>query len=380
MTLALEGLRVLDLSRLYPGPYCSMILADFGAQVLCVEDRRFAGEPSMPSAMRNKRHMTLNLKSGEGRAVFARLARGADVVLEGFRPGVAARLGVDYETLSRENPGLVYCSVTGYGQTGPLRDLVGHDVNYLALGGLLAGTGSSPAAPPAIPGTQVADVAAGGMNAALGILLALLAPERTGRGQWVDVAMLDGIVGMMGYAASLWFGLGERVARGDSMLTGRWPWYRVYRCADGRYLSIGAVERRFWKTLCEALGRPEWADAQYDAARAAEMHAFFEARFAEKSRDDWFAALRGLEVCVAPVLEADEALASEHVRARGLVVETRAPGGGSQRVLGVPIRLSATPGRVATPPPAFGEHTDAVLAELGYAPEAIERLRREGVV
>lgn len=380
MTRPLDGIRVLDLSRLYPGPTCSMILADFGADVLCVEDRRFAGEPAMPTVMRNKRHMTLNLKSEEGRAIFGRLARDADVVLEGFRPGVTERLGVDYETLRGPNPRLVYASVTGYGQTGPLRDLVGHDVNYLAFGGLLAATGAAPDGPPVIPGTQVADVAAGGMNAAIGILLALVARERTGAGQHVDVSMLDGILGMMGYAASFLWGLGEVLTRGDSMLTGRYPWYRVYRCADGRWLSVGAVERRFWRALCEAFGRPDFAEHQHDAARAPEMHAFFEARFAEKSRDDWFTALRGLDLCIAPVLDPGEALASDHARARGLVAAVPRADGGSEPVLGVPIKLSATPGRVVSPPPAFGAHTDAVLASLGYDSAGIARLHAEGVV
>ncbi len=379
MSRPLDGIRVLDLSRLYPGPYCSMILADFGAEVLCVEDRRFAGEPSMPSAMRGKRHMTLDLKSAAGREIMDRLVDGADVLLEGFRPGVAERLGVGYARLAERNPRLVVASVTGYGQDGPNRDLVGHDLNYIAMAGLLDATGTDPEGAPAIPGTQVADVAGGGMNAAIGILLALLARERSGRGQHVDVAMCDGVVGMMGYAASFLWGTGEAPRRGDSMLTGRFPCYRVYRCADGRWLSIGAVERRFWKTLCEHFGRSEWTDLQYDAGRAGEMHAFFEARFAERSRDAWFEALRPLDVCVAPVLDAAEALASDQARERGLVVEVGA-GDGKQTLLGVPIHLSATPGAVRSPPPAFGEHTDVVLGELGYDDEAVARLRAEGVV
>jgi crotonobetainyl-CoA:carnitine CoA-transferase CaiB-like acyl-CoA transferase len=379
MTKPLDGIRVLDLSRLYPGPYCSMILADFGAEVLCIEDRRYASEPAMPSVMRNKRHMSLDLGTAGGREVFLRLVRGADVLLEGFRPEAMKRLGLDYPALRQENPRLVYCSVTGFGQTGPYRDMVGHDLNYLALGGVLATTGTGPEALPAIPGTQIADVAAGGMNAAIGILLALLARERSGEGQYVDVSMTDGIVAMNGYAAVFLWALGESLQPGRSMLTGKYPWYRVYRCADGRDLSIGAVERRFWERLCEHFGVPEWASLQYHDEKAPEMHAFFEARFAEKSRDTWFEELRSLDVCVAPVLDPREAFESQQVKARDLVVDVEKDGQ-RLKLLGVPIKLSATPGSIESPPPGFGEHTDEVLSSLGYDAEAIARLRRSGDV
>lgn len=312
MTKPLDEIQVLDLSRLYPGPYCSMILAD-------------------------------------------------------------------YETLRAENPRLVYCSITGFGQTGPYRDMVGHDVNYLALGGLLGNIGTGPEALPAIPGTQIADVAAGGMNAAIGILLALMARERSGEGQYIDVSMTDGIVAMNGYAAVFLWALGESQEPGRSMLTGKYPWYRVYRCADGRDLSIGAVEMRFWRRLCEHFDVAEWVPLQHDDEKAPEMHAFFEARFEEKSRDAWFEELRPLEVCVAPVLDPREAFESQQVKARDLVVEVEKDGL-RQKLLGIPIKLSETPGSVESPPPAFGEHTDQVLSSLGYDAEAIARLRRSGDV
>jgi crotonobetainyl-CoA:carnitine CoA-transferase CaiB-like acyl-CoA transferase len=374
----LDGVRVLDLSRLYPGPFCSMLLADFGADVLCVEDRRYESEPSMPSTMRGKRHASLDLKRPEGLEAFHALAERADVLLEGFRPGVTDRLGIGHEALRARNPRLVYCSLTGYGQTGPWRDLVGHDLNYIAMAGLLDQTGAAPGAPPAIPGTQVADVAGGGMQAALGILLALHARARSGEGQLVDVSMTDGVMGMMGYATTFWWMAGRKLERGGSMLTGRYPWYRTYRCADGRYLSIGAVERRFWAVLCEHFGRPEWAARQHDEAALTEMHAFFEARFAARSRDAWFEELRPLAVCVAPVLDVEEAFESEHARARGLVAEVEVDGR-RQKLLGVPLKLSATPGRVGRRPPRFGEHTAEVLREVGYGDAAIAELEAKGV-
>jgi crotonobetainyl-CoA:carnitine CoA-transferase CaiB-like acyl-CoA transferase len=377
-TRPLDGIRVLDLSRLYPGPFCSMLLADFGADVVCIEDRRFAGEPSMPSTMRGKRHVALDLKRPEGRDLFFALAKDADVVLEGFRPGVVDRLGIGYEAVRAVNPRIVYCGLTGYGQTGPWRDMVGHDVNYLAMAGLLDQMGASPDTPPMIPGTQIADVAGGGMNAALGILLALQARERTGLGQYVDISMTDGAMGLMGYAATFFFMAGQKLERGRSMLTGRFPWYRTYRCSDGRYLSIGAVEARFWKVICEHFGKPEWIAKQYDDASQREQHAFFEARFAEQTRDAWFAELSPLAVCVAPVLDVQEAFESEHAKARGLVAEVQTENG-PQKLLGIPIKLSETPGRVETRPPRFGEHTDAVLAELGLTPSEIADLRAKGV-
>jgi crotonobetainyl-CoA:carnitine CoA-transferase CaiB-like acyl-CoA transferase len=354
-----------------------MILCDFGADVVCIEDRRFQGEPSMPSTMRGKRHVCLDLKRPEGREVFFRLARSADVVLEGFRPGVTDRLGVGYEAVRAVNPRIVYCSLTGYGQTGPWRDLVGHDVNYLAAAGLLDQTGSGGDAAPVIPGTQIADVAGGGMSAALGILLALQARARTGAGQYVDISMTDGVIGMMGYAATLWWMGGRKPERGRSMLTGRYPWYRTYRCADGRHLSIGAVEPRFWSVICGHFGKPEWIALQHDEASLPEQHAFFEARFAEKTRDAWFEELRPLAVCVAPVLDVEEALTSEHVRARELVAEVEVDGR-PLRVLGIPIKLSDTPGRVGRRPPRFGEHTAELLGELGYAEAEIAELRASG--
>jgi crotonobetainyl-CoA:carnitine CoA-transferase CaiB-like acyl-CoA transferase len=288
------------------------------------------------------------------------------------------RLGIGYEAVRAVNPRIVYCALTGYGQTSPWRDLVGHDVNYLAFAGLLDQTGAGPDAPPVIPGTQIADVAGGGLSAALGILLALQARERSGEGQYVDISMTDGVMGMMGYAATFWWMGGRKMERGRSMLTGLYPWYRTYRCADGRYLSIGAVEARFWSVLCEHFGKPEWTPRQYDEAALPEMHAFFEARFAERSRDAWFEELRPLAVCAAPVLDVEEAFDSEHARARELVAEVEVDGR-PLRVLGVPIKLSETPGRVERRPPRFGEHTDEVLAELGLSASEIAELRAKGV-
>jgi crotonobetainyl-CoA:carnitine CoA-transferase CaiB-like acyl-CoA transferase len=380
MTGALAGVRVLDLSRLLPGPYCSMILADHGADVLRIEARHLAAAEPLPlfTLHRNKRFMSLNLKTDEGRQVFYKLARGADVVLEGFRPGVVARLGVDYETLHDLNPRLVYCSISGYGQAGPRRDVVGHDVNYLAYGGLL-GLMGPPGAPPLIPGTQVADVLAG-LNATVGILLALLARERTGQGQYVDVAVTDGVLAELPVATTLYWLTGRPPAPANWLLAHRYPWYNTYETADGKYLALGAIEGHFWRALCEHLGVPEYAALQYDEERREEMVAFLRRTFKTKTRDEWLAELGHLDVCIAPVLALPEALADEGSQDRDMVLTLTHPTLGEMSLLGVPVKLSGTPGAVRTPAAEFGAHTRQVLAELGYSDVEIERFQAQGVV
>ena len=379
MTGALAGIKVLDLSRLLPGPYCSMILADHGAAVLRIEAPRFATNPfSLPTLQRNKRHMSLNLKTDEGREILYRLAKEADVVLESFRPGVAAHLGVDCETLRDLNPRLVYCSVSGYGQTGPRREVVGHDVNYLAYGGMLGLTGP-PDAPPLIPGVQVADVIAG-LNAAAGILLALLARERTGQGQCVDIALTDGVVAALPVPATLYWLTGQPPAPADWLLAHHYAWYNTYETADGKHIAVGALESHFWQALCEHLGAPEYGALQYDEGRREEIIAFLRETFRQKTRNEWMAELRDLEVCVAPVLELPEVLADDQVRARGMITTVTHPTQGEMPLLGVPIKLSGTPGAVRTPPAGFGEHTREELRGVGYSDAEIERLEEKGVV
>ena len=376
---ALEGIKVLDLSRLLPGPYCSMILADHGADVLRVEARRFAADPlPLHTLHRNKRHMSLNLKTGEGREIFYKLAREADVVLEGFRPGVAARLGVDYGTLRQINPRLVYCSITGYGQTGPRRDVVGHDVNYLAYGGLLGLMGPS-GVPPLIPGTQIADLA-GGLNAAIGILLALLARERTGEGQYVDISMTDGVLAMLPVPATIYWLAGQPPASADWLLAHRYAFYNTYETADGGYVALGVLESHFWRALCDYVGKPEYAALQHDEERREEIIAFLRETFKRKTRDEWLAELRDLEICFAPVLGLDEVFADEQTQAREMVTTVMHPTQGEMPMLGVPIKLSDTPGGVRTPPGEFGEHRREVLRELGYSDTEIGRLEANGVV
>lgn len=398
----LAGLRVLDLSRLLPGGFCSLLLADLGAEVLKVEDTgmgdyvRWAppyvegAEDSARSAMflalnRNKRSIRIDLKSDAGREVLLRLVRDYDVLLESFRPGVLDRLGVGYERLARENPRLIYCAITGYGQDGPYRDRAGHDTNYLALGGQL-GLAGEPDGPPIQSAGQVADIGGGALMAAVGILAALRerdgAPGRpgSGRGQLVDISMFDGALSWMGMVAAALLADGRPPQRGQLPLTGQFACYRPYACKDG-WVACGALEPKFWQAWCRGVGREDLIEHQF-AAPGSEGHRAIAEVFASRTRAEWAAFNDEHDCCIEPVLGLDEALESELVRAREMVVAIDQPGASEPvRLLGLPIKLDRTPGDPARAPgPALGEHTDAVLAELGYDAEQIAALRASGAI
>jgi len=369
---ALSGVTVLDLSRLLPGPFCSMILADHGARVIAIEDRKqYAADGLfLPNVCRNKQHMALDLKSETGKEIFFKMAARADVILEGFRPGVVKRLGVDYEKVRKVKPDIIYCSVTGYGQTGSFRDRVGHDINYLGYSGVLNMIGEADR-PPSIPGPQIADMAGGGMNAAIGILLALFSREKTGQGQYVDIAMTDGMVGLLP-VAMYWKALaGETPRRGDNMLSHRYACYNTYETADGRHVAVGAVEGKFWKAICERLGLAEFADFQYDDNRRKEIIAAFREIFRKKTLAQWEAALADLDLCISGIQTADEAIDFPLFREREMFVEAPGASGEKETTIGVSVKLSHTPGRVRNASVAFGQDTVAILQELGYSPEEI---------
>jgi len=376
MPLALERFRLLDLSRQLPGPFCSMLLADLGMDVLTVAAPNDPLGMGIPLLGRNKRSLTLNLKAPEGRAIFHKLVRDADVVLEGSRPGAAARLGVDWETLRALNPRLVYCSISGYGQDGPYRDRVGHDVNYLGFAGVIGLTGEA-GGPPVIPGVQIADIGGGALMAAVGILSALWAREATGAGQFVDISMMDGAVAWQVVNVLRFLIEGQEQHRGDTLLTGHHPCYAIYETKDGRHVTVGALEPHFWRTLCERLGFPELAPKQFaDGAERLEMFRRLREKFRTRTMAEWVAELADLDICFGPVATIGEALEDPHVRHRGMVVE----GPDGRRTLGNPVKLSATPPALRTAPPAFGAHTDAVLGALGYTPGDVAGLRERGVV
>ncbi len=377
---ALSGVKVVDLSRLLPGPYCSMILADHGAEVIAVEDRRFrADNLFFNSVNRNKRHISLDLKKEEGKNIFFRLARDADVILEGFRPGVVQRLGVDYETVREMNPGVIYCSITGYGQDGPLRDRVGHDVNYLSSAGILDLIGD-PDKPPTIPGAQFADLAGGSMNAVIGILLAIYAREKNGRGQYIDISMTDGMLGFLTLPLFFQTLNGKKDERSNSLLSHRFACYNTYETADGKYLAIGALENKFWKYLCEHLAVPEYTSLQFDEKNRREILDVFRKTFMLKKLSEWDAELREIEVCYSPVQTLDDVFADPLFLERKMVMEMKQGDGSLAKTLGIPVKLSETPGTLRTPPDDFGGSTREVLAEIGYAEEEIECFIRDGVV
>ena len=377
---ALDGITVIDLSRLLPGPYCSMILADHGARVIAVEDKRFLADGLFFNLInRNKEHMSLNLKTEKGLEIFYRLIEKADVLLEGFRPGVVDRLGVGYESVKQANPEIIYCSITGYGQNGPFRDRVGHDVNYLSYAGVLDLIGEKDH-PPAIPGVQIADIAGGGMNAAIGILLALLARGNTGKGQYIDISMTDGMVGFL--PAALFFRqlTGEEPRRADGLLSHRYACYNTYETADGRYLSIGAVENRFWKQLCDTLEIGEYGPLQYDDQRREEILQYMRTTFKQKTLDEWDAILADLDICWGRIQATEEVLEDPLFLERETVVEIEGKDGNISKTLGVTVKLSETPGTIHTPPVDFGESTAAILKEFGYSPEEIKELAKNEVI
>jgi crotonobetainyl-CoA:carnitine CoA-transferase CaiB-like acyl-CoA transferase len=387
--------RVLDLSRLLPGGFCSLLLADFGAEVLKVEDTgmgdyiRWAppyydgADDSAKSALylalnRNKRSVRIDLKSERGREVLLALVREHDVLLESFRPGVLDRLGVGYERLREENAGLVYCAITGYGQDGPHSDRAGHDMNYLGLVGLLGLTGE-PGGPPIQAAGQIADVGGGALMAAFGIMAALRERERSGEGQLVDVSMADGALSWLAMVAGKYLADGVVPRRGELDLAGAYVCYRPYACSDG-HVSLGALEPKFWQAWCRGVGREDLVERQFDGP-GSEAHADVEQVFAARTRAEWVAFAAEHDCCLEPVLDLDEALDSELVRAREMVVELDQPGAERPvRQLGPPVKLSRTPGAVERPGPALGEHTHEVLTALGYSDDEVAALEAEGAV
>jgi alpha-methylacyl-CoA racemase len=373
----LSGLTVLDLSRLVPGPYATMMLADLGARVIKIEQPE-GGDPmrSLPGASpafenlnRNKESVTLDLR--RGREVLLRLARRADVLVEGFRPGVVDRLGIGYRRVARVNPRIVYCSISGYGQSGPLRDEPGHDVNYLARSGLLDATGP-PGGEPTIPALLSADLAGGALMSLVGILSALLERERTRRGQYLDVAMLDGLLSLAFLPACYWMGGEAPPRRGRLPLTGGLARYGVYRAKDARHVSLGCLEPKFWTALCERLGLPDLLRAPAGARAEERARARIGRVLRRRRAADWE---RLPDLPVAAVRTMGEALRDPHVRHRGMV---RRVGGLLQ--MAFPVRFSRARIRRPARAPRLGEHTEAMLRSLGYSPRERREMRRLGVV
>lgn len=390
--LPFSGVRVLDLSRLLPGPLCSMLLADFGADVIKIEDPKggdyirnwppFLGENSGFHVVlnRNKRSLTLNLKTPEGREIFLKLARNADVVLESFRPGVMDRLGIGYEVLSKGNPRLIYCAITGYGQEGERAHRAGHDINYLAISGVLSYCGKD--GEPVLPGVQIGDIGGGSLLAAFSIAMALYMREKTGRGDFIDVSMTDGLLLFHALRWGKFLADGKVPQPGDDMLNHGLACYNVYRTKDGRYMTLGALEPQFWKAFCEAVGHPEWNNPSYFECGEHQkplMEAISRI-FAEKTQAEWIEFFSNVDCCCEPVRNLDEVVNDRELEARGMVVSVMDAYSRAFRQLGVVLRCKNMQGRVVKPAPKLGEHTVEVLESIGMSSEDINELRAKGVV
>jgi crotonobetainyl-CoA:carnitine CoA-transferase CaiB-like acyl-CoA transferase len=357
-----------------------MILSDFGARVICIEARQFEKDSiyHYRNINRNKEHMTLNLKTDEGKRIFSLLAKKADVILEGFRPGVSKRLGVDYESIRSINSSIIYCSITGYGQNGPLKNKAGHDLNYIGYSGALSIIGSKDT-PPIIPGIQLADIS-GGLNAAIGILLALYQREKTKQGQYIDISMMDCLIAMMPQAAGELWETGISPARGDSLLSHRYACYNIYETKDHRFITLASLEVRFWENICRFFNVPHYIPLQYDEDRRIELIDFFRKSFMKKTRDEWTALFSNQDACLGSVLTVDEALKSKQVEYRKMVIQHTETNQKKQFYLGSPIKLSDDQPSIRSLPPKFGEHTRSILKEIGFSQHEIIELEKKGVV
>ena len=379
----LDGITVLDLSTVGPAARAGRWLADYGATVVKVGAPAKAGAVQIEpvfyaySAHRGMRRIRLDLKADAGREAFLRLAADADVVIESFRPGVMARLGLGYDDVKAVNAGIVYCSTSGYGQSGPRSQWAGHDLNYLAVGGYLACSGRGADGGPALPGATIADSAGGGMQAVMSILAALVARQSTGEGRWLDVSVADGVLSLMSLYVEQHLATGDEPGPRHDLLTGKYACYDLYEASDGGWLSVGAIEGHFWRNLCTALGHDEFADAQFDDDRQDDIRAAFRAAFKAKTRDEWAAELAPADTCVAPVLSIAEAAADEQFAARGAIVEVDHPTEGALRQVGPVLAGQGEPRPL---PDWTRTSTDEVLAAAGYSPDELAALHEEGVI
>jgi crotonobetainyl-CoA:carnitine CoA-transferase CaiB-like acyl-CoA transferase len=403
--LALNGVRIIELVHLPPGELCTMILGDLGADIIKVEalpqsGGRGAGVYSGPQAEnlksaqafnalnRNKKSIRLNLKSEDGKQVFYRMVKDADVVVEGFRPGAVKRMGVDYDTLSKINPRLIYCSLSGYGQDGPYSQYPGHDINYISIAGALNLVGW-PDQPPAIPLNFLGDFAGASLNGAIGIMSALFARLQTGRGQHVDISYTDSVITIMTFFLQLNFAAGLTFPRGEWALAGGYPYYKTYSTKDGKMISLGCVEPWFWENFCKAVGRDDLKSFAFDTSHIAqkpdgpkwkEVEEEVKKIFLTKTRDEWFELLVKNDVPAAKVYSIDEIFTDPQLLHRKMLLEFDHPTLGKIKHPGISIKLSDTPGEVRSLAPYSGEHTDEVLRGLGYSDPEIESLRKADTI
>lgn len=396
MPYPLADIRVLDLTRLAPGPYATMILGDLGAEVIKIEEPSLGDyvrwrKPYLKniqdenenlyfiSLNRNKKSLKLDLKMPTGQEIFYKLVHNADVLIESFRPGVAARLKINYPTLKELNPRLIYCSLTGYGQDGPYALHPGHDINYIGITGLGLMTGSRDSVP--VPmGTQVADFG-GAMSAVISILVALLDRERTQLGQQVDVAMFETVISWMTGLYSDYFSTGTLPKTGIERLTGGLPSYSIYETKDGKYVALGSLEQKFWSSLCHALELDEWAEKNPSDIQDREpMFEKLRSIISRFTRDDLLTRLKDVDTCISPILSLEESLNNEQVQHREVFFEYNHPRVGKIRQIRTPFKFSRSQTGILRPSPAFGEHSEEILRDLGYSDSEIERFKENKII
>ena len=380
----LEGVTVLVLASVGPAARAARWLADWGATVVEVgpiprdRDLQITPPAHAYAAHRGMRRIMVDLQAENGRDAFLRLAAKADVVIESFRPGVVDRLGVGYEAVRVLNPGIVYCSTTGYGQTGPRSSWAGHDLNYLAVGGYLHCSGRDERGGPALPGATVADSAAGGLHAVAAVCAALVARAATGEGVHLDVSVADGVLALMSLAIDEHLAEGVQPGPREGLLTGRYAWYDLYQAGDGGWLAVAAIEPKFFANLCHILGCEQWIDRQYNDD-VETMRADFTAAFASRSRDDWVAELAPADACVSPVLDVPGVVADGQYGARGAFVEVTHPTSGRLRQVGAPLARQVDP-VVLEIPDWTATATEELLDEVGVAPDTVTAWRAAGVI
>lgn len=392
MSLPLEGIRVLDLSRYLPGPLATQVLADFGAEVIKIEDRKgelgrhiapfISGESArFLSVNRNKKSVTIDLKKDKGKEIFRKLVKDSDVVVDQFRPDVMKKMGLGYDDLKVINPGLIYCIITGYGLTGPMRDAGGHDLNYLNIAGVTEVTGTKDGVP-SMCGVQIADIAGGSLYAVIAIMMAIQSRERTGKGQLCDVAMMDGALSLLSYTIGEWSGKNTLPVRGDELLTGGYATYNIYKCKDGRFAGLGAIEQKFWEDFCRKIGREDLIKLQYVTEKQPEVEAEIRKIMLTRTRDEWVEFFGDSDICFTPVLTLDEVSEHPQVKARNMMlkVENIRESGKDLMLAGVPIKLSETPGEAVLSFPGIGENNDEILASAGFSPAEIDEFRKNGII
>lgn len=383
---ALEGITILDFSTVGPATRCARILADYGARVIKVGvPPKKLGLQTQPafwsySANRGLEQVRIDLKAPEGKAAFLALAKTADVVIESYRPGVMKKLGLSYEELKKQNPRLVVCSTSGFGQDGPASLQAGHDINYLAVGGYMHTSNRRADGGPPIPGATVADSAAGGMHAALAIFAALMRREKTGEGEYLDVCVAEGVLWLTSLYVDQYLATGDSPGPGHDVLTGRFACYDIYGCSDGKWLAVGAIEGHFYANLCKALGCDRWIESQYDDAVQEEIREDFRAAFAKRPRDEWASELAPANTCVAPVYTIDELVEDPQFQARGIFSEAVHPEHGTFRQVAPAFAGMDKPTKPVPVPDWSKTNTDELLAEAGLPAAEIQKMRDKGII